>query len=150
MEIFSNGDTACSSEVFWYNKDWIKLWMNYQCVQLARVFYYKITWKDSYKICKDLNSSCWFKWRKKLDIDEIMYDDIKVGDMVVFSWWVHWHIALISQVVTDWFFIVQQNFFNNKKDINHFISFQDVIDNNAIIDPNWAEYFIEDFLRIKK
>ena len=124
--------------------------MNHQCVQLARIFYYKITWKDSYIICPDLNATCWFRYRKELNLEEKLYSEIEEGDLVIFEWGEYWHIAIVTKVDEKGFFLIQQNFFNDYRDVDFYISFDDLKKNLPLIDQNNTEYNITDFLRINK
>ena len=54
LNIKSNGLTTYVSNHFSFNNEGIKLWMDYQCVQLGRKFYYRRTGINSYSVCKDL------------------------------------------------------------------------------------------------
>ncbi len=139
LKVFSNGDCHHVGEEIQLDYDGNFLGLSHQCVALVRRYLFQKTGKNTADIFH-ADAKDWFANREKLNLEEVDIYGVKTGDILTFTGGTWGHIALIINVEPNCFYIAQQNFYNNHKDLGLQISISSLL-NGEMFESAAGEQF---------
>lgn len=121
LRVFSNGDRhfVSSQETYDHNGEYLGL--RYQCVELVRRYLYRLTGMNGAEHWRGIAGEM-YENAKLIGLEQIPFREAKKGDVLCFSGGKWGHVSIIQETNEDSLFLVQQNFFNNERDLSFEIS----------------------------
>lgn len=150
LEVFSNGCSKFAGDLLSCDNEGYYLGLKFQCVELVRRFLYFRYGINFANVWSDGDAKDWFFNRKKMNLREVGLSEVQVGDIICMQGGKWGHIAIVSEVFGSGISIVSQNFQNDEKDLDFYLSKSFLKGDSIVKDHNDFDFIFEGFLRFDK
>ena len=149
IDVFSNGDCNHRSQQRSVDAEGHYMGLQYQCVEFVRRYIYlrhlcnlALKWSAG-------DAHDWYDNRTSMGLVAVAPERIEVGDILTFRGGTYGHVAIVSRVDKNQYWMTSQNLFNNRDDIHYPLSIPMLMAGACLQDASGAQLRFQSLLRFR-